>query len=146
MKRTVLLFSLFITPFLSFAGNWPSQVDERVKQAKRSVKSIDIKAFKAIVDNPGDAMIIDVREPHEYYDGHIKGAINIPRGVIEFKIWKTLGYPEKLNKDKKIYLYCKLSGRAAFSAESLTQLGLTNVTAVNMKTADWEAAGYTFEY
>ncbi|MCW9023259.1 MAG: rhodanese-like domain-containing protein [Gammaproteobacteria bacterium] len=146
MKRQFLLLSLFLLPLISFAANWPPEVDQMVKATKQSVKLIDIKAFKRVVDNPGDALIIDVREPHEYYNGYIKGAINIPRGLIEFRIWKQLGFPEKINKDQQIYLYCRLSGRSALAAKSLTSLGLKNVTAVDMTTADWEAAGYTFEF
>ncbi|MDH5571559.1 MAG: rhodanese-like domain-containing protein, partial [Gammaproteobacteria bacterium] len=107
---------------------------------------INIKDFKAIVDKPGDVLIIDVREPEEYYSGYIHGAINIPRGLVEFRVWKELGFPEKINKEKQIYLYCKLSGRSALAAKALNQLGLSNVTAVDMTMADWKAAGYPLVY
>lgn len=146
MKRYITFVIFLIFPALLFAANWPPEVNNMVEQAKQSVKLIDLKTFKKIVDEPGDALIIDVREPNEYYNGYIKGAINIPRGVAEFKIWKQLGFPKEINWDKKIYIYCKLSGRAALAAKSLTELGLKNVTSVDMKIADWEAAGYALQF
>ncbi len=48
--------------------------------------------FKAVVDED-EGLVIDVREPREYAMGHVPGAVNIPRGVLEFNIWKTMGYP-----------------------------------------------------
>ena len=145
MKHKLILL-LFIFPGMLLAANWPAEVDKMVASAKKSVHLIDIHQFKKVVDKPDDALIIDVREPNEYYDGHIPGAINIPRGLLEFKIWKQLGYPDKVNKQKTLYLYCKLSGRSALAAQSLTKLGFSNAIAVDMKTADWRAAGYLFEY
>ena len=90
-------------------------------------------------------MIIDVREPGEYAAGYIPGAINIPRGVIEFKIWPYVGFPEKTNTGKKLILYCKSSGRCSLATKTLQDLGFTNVIAVDMKFADWIKAGYPLE-
>jgi rhodanese-related sulfurtransferase len=86
-----------------------------------------------------------VRESNEYSEGHVNGAINIPRGVVEFKIWKVVGYPEHTDTAKTIYLYCKTGGRAALATQSLQELGFTNLTAVKMQMADWEKAGYPTE-
>ncbi|MCG6870442.1 MAG: rhodanese-like domain-containing protein [Gammaproteobacteria bacterium] len=41
----------------------------------------------------------DVREPREYAAAHIPGAINVPRGIIEFAIWRYVGFPEATNHD-----------------------------------------------
>ena len=62
---------------------WPSIVDEKVAKAKKDIKLIDRASFKKVVDNKGDAIIIDVREPNEFKAGYIPGAINIPRGVVD---------------------------------------------------------------
>lgn len=138
--------TLLLLPGYLYAASWPTVVDERVAQAKRAVQTIDLHAFKKLVDDPGDALIIDVRESSEYERGYIHGAINIPRGLLEFRIWKVLGFPGEVDLARPIYLYCKLSGRSALAAESLTHLGFTNVVAVDMQLAQWEKAGYTLDF
>ncbi|MBF0487241.1 MAG: rhodanese-like domain-containing protein [Nitrospirae bacterium] len=125
---------------------WPVQVDEMVAKVKKEIKLIDMEAFKKIVDNKGDAIIIDAREPEEFTSGHIPGAVNIPRGLAEFKIWKAIaGFPDKTNTALKLYVYCKLGGRAALTVKALRDVGFTDVTAVDMKIADWVKANYPIE-
>ncbi|MBF0318252.1 MAG: hypothetical protein HQL01_00400 [Nitrospirae bacterium] len=140
----VLAFA--VTAVASDGPAWPPQVDELWAKVKKDVKVIDMVAFKKIVDNKGDAVIIDVREPDEYKSGYVAGAINIPRGLAEFKIWKAVaGFPDKTNTALKIYTYCKIGGRAILTAKALQDVGFTNVTAVDMKLADWAKAGYPIE-
>lgn len=73
------------------------------------------------------AVLVDVREPAEYATGHIEGAINIPRGVLEFKIGMV---PECANKDGAFLIYCRTSGRAALSAVQLQKLGYGNIVSM----------------
>ena len=121
----------------------PPIVKKMVVEAKTSVKSVDMEALKAAIDNKENAAIIDVRLPMEYATGHVPGSINIPRGLLEFFVWaKVVGYPEKTDTSKKIYIYCKTSIRAAFATKSLQELGFTNAMLVNMKMAEWVKAGY----
>ncbi len=152
---TILTVTLFLLT-ISFAGlatagekkapPWPPHITNMVKEAKKSVNVIDMEAFKAVVDNKGDAIILDVREPNEFKSGHAPGAINIPRGVLEFKVWKAVaGYPGNTKTDLKIYTYCKLGGRGILAAKTLKEIGFTDVTAVGMKVADWVKAGYPIE-
>jgi rhodanese-related sulfurtransferase len=61
--------------------------------------------------------------------------------MIEFNIWTHVGYPDKTDMGKKLTLYCRSGGRCALRANSLQDLGLTNVTAVDMKIDDWAKAG-----
>ncbi len=137
----ILIFCL-MSPALSSSANWPPIVGELVAEAKKSVKTIDMAAFKVAVDEKEDALIVDVRVPDEYATGHIAGAINIPRGLIEFMIWGKVGFPDKTDMSKKIYLYCKGGHRCTLAAKSLQDLGFTNVFAVDMKLSDWINAGY----
>ena len=124
----------------------PPIVKKLVADAKKSVKSIDIETFKAALDNKEDVTILDVRLPEEYDEGHIPGAINIPRGFLEFKIWnQVVGFPEKTDTTKKIYVYCGLCTRSALATKSLQELGFTNAVLVDMKLAEWKKAGYPIE-
>jgi len=129
-------------PGFATAQNYPSSVGQLVATTKKQVKTIDMAALKAAIDRGEAGLIVDVREPGEYADGHLNGAINVPRGMIEFNIWTHIGYPDKTDMGKKLTLYCRTGGRCALAAKSLQDLGLTNVTAVDMKIDDWAKAGY----
>ena len=82
-----------------------------VAAAKAHVHEIDIDAADAAIRDAD--VLIDVREADEFAAGHIPGAINVPRGVLEFKLSST---PEMDARDLRVVLYCKTSGRAALSA------------------------------
>ncbi len=124
---------------------WPENVDQKVAAAKAATKVITMEDFHKLFENKNYDLIIDVREPNEYASGHLPGSINIPRGLLEFKVWKHIGFPRNTDADKHIYLYCKVGGRAILSAKSLAELGLTNAVAVNMKVEKWKSAGYPLE-
>jgi rhodanese-related sulfurtransferase len=158
MKRRNLLvaaavFILTLNLSVAFAEEakaparaWPESIDQSVAEVKKSINTITMEEFKVVVDKKGDVVIIDVREPEEYKTGYVPGAINIPRGLAEFVIWKKVaGYPDKTDTGKKIYVYCKLGGRGFFTAKALKDAGFTNVTAVAMKVEDWVKAGYPLE-
>ena len=137
-----LFLSIAVLSWNAQAADWPPVVDQMVARAKKSIHLVNLNEFKKIVGQPGNALIIDVREPDEYGTGHVPGAINIPRGVLEFRIWKQVGYPDKVVYGRPIYIYCKLSGRAVLAAQSLGKLGFTKATVVDMTIADWTQAGY----
>lgn len=131
-----------LLPGLAVAQNYPRSVSELVANAKAQIKTIDMATFKAALDKNDLGLIVDVREPEEYADGHIPGAINIPRGQIELRIWPHVGFPDNTNLSKKMTLYCGSGTRCALATKSLQDLGFSNVTAVDMKIEDWTTAGY----
>ncbi len=92
--------------------------------------------------NPQGALLLDVREADEFDAGHVPGAVNIPRGWLELRIWRLLGYPGKVDMDRKIYVQCASSNRAILAAKQLKDVGFTNVTAVVMLLTDWQKRGY----
>lgn len=69
-----------------------------------------------------NAVLIDVRAPEEYAEGHLDNAVNInwydESFMNEFKT---------IEKEKTIYVYCKKGGRSASAAELLTSSGYKNV-------------------
>jgi rhodanese-related sulfurtransferase len=96
------------------------------------------------VESPGDALLVDVREPGEFAAGHVPGAINIPRGVLEFQIWKQVGFPAGLDLNRTVILQCQSGNRASLAAQTLSDLGFTNTTAVVMSLDEWQKAGNPF--
>ena len=155
MKRNIYIIVSVVSVALLLSGfalakqeapAYPPQVKELVASAKKSVKSIDMNSLKAAFDKKQTSVILDVREPNEYAAGHIPGAVNIPRGLLEFKVWKQVaGFPNNTDMGKKIYIYCKSGGRASLATKSLQDLGFTNVILVDMKIANWIKAGYPIE-
>ena len=83
-------------------------------------------------------LLLDVREADEFQAGHIPGAINIPRGVLEFKLSND---PALCARELNIVLYCKTSGRAALAACSLQAMGYRQVQSLAGGFDAWSAAG-----
>ncbi|MBP8171228.1 MAG: sulfurtransferase [Pseudomonas sp.] len=84
------------------------------------------------------AVLLDVREADEFHAGHIAGAINIPRGLLEFKLSAD---PELCARDLNILLYCKTGGRAALAACALQAMGYRQVQSLAGGLDAWLAAG-----
>ena len=108
-----------------------------VQAAKKSVREYSV----AEIDNQlrsTDTLLIDVREPDEYRQGHIAGAINIPRGMLEFRI---SGEPTLQDVSRPVVVYCKTSGRAALSIVAMQAMGFENVVSLAGGFDAWAAAG-----
>jgi rhodanese-related sulfurtransferase len=126
----------------AYAQSYPPSVIQLVATARQQIRTLDMAAFKSAFDNGELGLIIDVREPDEYAGGYIPGAINIPRGVIELRIWTHAGFPDKTDMRRKMTLYCGSGMRCILAAKSLQDLGFSNVTAADMRIADWAKAGF----
>jgi rhodanese-related sulfurtransferase len=124
------------------AQGFPPSVSRLVAAAKQQVRTVDMAAFKSAFDRNDLGLLVDVREPEEFGSGYIPGAVNVPRGVIELRIWAYVGYPDKTDMGSKITLYCGSGTRCVLAAKSLQDLGFSNVTAVDMRIDDWAKAGY----
>jgi rhodanese-related sulfurtransferase len=109
-----------------------------VTTAKAQIHEVDLHAAEGAI-READALI-DVREADEFHAGHIPGAINIPRGLLEFKLSNE---PELAARDLKLVLYCKNSGRSALAACSLQEMGYLQVQSIEGGFEAWSAAGKT---
>ena len=125
------------------AQDWPDSVDRYVAQVRNTITT-DVAGYLAVVKNPQGALLVDVRDENEFRTGHVPGTVNVSRGRLEFRIWKALGYPDKVEMHRKIYVQCQTGGRATLAAKQLKDIGFTNVTAVVMALADWQKNGYPF--
>ena len=99
-------------------------IPELVAEARARVRCLSASEAKAeIALNQG--ILVDVREPGEAAAKAAKGAINIPRGVLEMKIGELCA-----NADQHIYIHCATGGRASLAAEQLLRMGYQKVTAI----------------
>ena len=125
----------------AMAMDWPESVSQYVLQIREMVKTTDMEGYLAVVKNPKGVLLLDVREDAEFKVGHVPGAVNIPRGLLEFRIWKQLGFPSKVDMSRKIYVQCQTGGRATLAAKQLQDIGFTNVIAVIMNFEEWHKKG-----
>lgn len=81
-------------------------------------------------------IILDVRNPDEFAEGHIEGATNIPLPEIENRVGDLKNY-------KRIYIHCKRGGRAKTAFDKLVQAGLQNLVCISDAGMDsWIELGY----
>ncbi len=138
----MLVSASLLLPGLALAQNYPPSVGQMVAATKKQIKTVKLDEFKAAFDKKDLGLIVDVRQEDEYADGFVPGAVNVPRGLIEFRIWKLVGFPDKTDLNTKMTLYCATGGRCSLATKSLMDLGFTNVTSADMKFEDWVKAGY----
>jgi rhodanese-related sulfurtransferase len=109
---------------------------EMVEEAKARITEVHVDDVHRQL--PEQPIIIDVREPGEYLAGHLPGAVNIPRGVLEFQI---AGYLQERDQTGPIILYCRSGGRSALATDALQQLGYEDVRNMAGGFHAWKTAG-----
>lgn len=108
-----------------------------VEEYRPQVKEVDINYVKTKLDTQKNLVLIDVREDHEWQQGHIPTAIHLARGIIERDIETVI--PEK---DAQIVLYCGGGYRSILSAYSLQKMGYSNIYSMEGGIREWLNAGY----
>lgn len=99
---------------------------------------VDLEAAYSL--HEAGARFIDVREPAEWNDGHIAGAVHYPLGALEEQ-------PEiPVTRDAPVVTYCAAGARAARAASALAANGYTHIQALQSGYADWAAAEYPVEH
>lgn len=96
----------------------PMTAHDLVVAAKARIREITVTQARAMI--AAGTTVIDVREPEEYAAGHLPGAINLPRGLLEFKV---AAEPEMADRNRAVLVYCKTSGRAALATVVLHLMG-----------------------
>jgi molybdopterin/thiamine biosynthesis adenylyltransferase/rhodanese-related sulfurtransferase len=109
---------------------------ELLQQTKSEIDEIAAGAAKAI----DGAVWIDVREGDEWQEGHLPGAVHIPRGFLESRVEGVA--PEK---STPIVLYCASAARSAFAAKTLQELGYETVYSLAGGFTDWKRNGLEIE-
>ena len=111
-----------------------------VVAAKRNISEIHHETAEKKLST---TLILDVREPAEYTTGCLPGAINIPRGVLEFKICNHPTFQDKQHEN--IIVYCLTGGRSALATEALHKLGYTNAVSMAGGFTLWKDSGLPVE-
>lgn len=107
-----------------------------VIEAKSQIREVDVAGAARLI-NEG-ALCLDVREPAEYEAGRLPGAINLPRGVVEFRIGE---HPAFVDKSNPVVVYCKTGGRSALATLNLQRIGYSNMVSMSGGFEAWNSQG-----
>ncbi len=97
---------------------------EMLAAAKAAIREVDPQTAEEEMAHPG-AVLLDVREPDEYQQGSVPGAVHIPRGNLELSVEGRIP-----DKGAHVLVYCAGGVRSAFAAQTLQELGYTDVSSV----------------
>jgi rhodanese-related sulfurtransferase len=147
MNRKTVAFSIVLVLALmgaflqSCATTAPKEMtaQQMLSQAKDNIAVVTPAQAKMNFDQ-GGYLFIDVRDPNEYKMGHIPNAVNISRGLLEFRIASQVP-----DKNAKLVVYCKTGGRSALATETLGSMGYVNVASMDGGWEAWSKDGYPVE-
>ena len=129
----LLLSAIIIGSCGSKKDNSYDSVDQMLTDAQAGITSVTVNELKEILEHEGEYKIIDCREEEEYFEGHIPGAINIPRGVLEFS--------NKIsNRRQTIYVYSQTIDRASLACPTLKLLKYNKVFLIDGGWQEWNKA------
>ena len=102
---------------------------------KAEIREVDTATADEQRRQPG-AVVLDVREPDEYEQGAIPGAVHIPRGTLESSVENRIP-----DKGAKVLVHCASGVRSAFAAKTLADLGYSDVASVAGGFNKWKDEG-----
>jgi rhodanese-related sulfurtransferase len=120
----------------------------RVEEARKRVREVSTEQAKAVLDKDQTAIVVDVRESHEWTAGHIPGVLHVPLGQLQAQADPS---SERANPaltcglGAPIIAYCARGERSLLAADTLQQLGYTNVASMRGGFMDWAKRGYPVE-
>jgi adenylyltransferase/sulfurtransferase len=109
---------------------------ELLQQTRSEISEIDATQARDRIES-GEPVVVDVREQDEWDEGHIAGAVHVPRGHLESRI-------ERLAPDtgRPVIVYCSAGNRSAFAAKTLADLGYEDVVSLAGGFTDWKRNGF----
>src|SRR5436309_177347 len=107
---------------------------ELLEQVRAEIEEID---SAAAAERHEEAVFLDVRERHEWDEGHIAGAIFLPRGHIEGRVENAIP-----DKSSRVVVYCEVGQRSAFAAKTLGDLGYEDVVNLAGGYVEWKRNGF----
>ena len=110
---------------------------ELLAQVKEEIDEISSTAAQDLLTSSDAPLFVDVREPDEWQEGHIPGAVYATRGRLEQQIEGLVP-----DKSRPLVVYCSGGSRSAFAAKSLAELGYEDVVNLAGGFTDWKRNGF----
>jgi rhodanese-related sulfurtransferase len=134
-----------ITVLIGVGCSWADEAEigqavrDMMSSAMEKTEAISVELLHESMAGEDVPLILDIRTEAEFGAGHIRGAIWIPRGKLEFLAARG----EVPTDAAEIIVYCKRHGRSALAAETLQELGFENVKYLTGGFEAWAEAGYS---
>jgi sulfur-carrier protein adenylyltransferase/sulfurtransferase len=116
----------------------PKSYADLLREARAQIKEVSAAEVEALPG--GAATIVDVREASEWEQGHVPGATHVSKSYIEQQI--EAAAPDR---DAPVILYCAGGVRSLFAAQTLAEMGYTNVASMTGGFQAWKSAGLSFD-
>ena len=110
---------------------------ELLAQVKEEIVEISSADTNALLESGDVPVLLDVREQDEWQEGHLPGALHVPRGNLESRVEALLP-----DKDADIVVYCAGGHRSAFAVKTLDELGYTSLRSMAGGFTDWKRNGF----
>jgi rhodanese-related sulfurtransferase len=136
-QMAYVIIALFVTACATQHGAAVKTSDQMVREAKAVVKEVSVDEVGKMIEAKEKIIILDVRDKDEFETGYIPGAVNLSRGMLEFKI-NTL-IPDR---NAVIVVYCGVDLRGPLATRTLNEMGYKNAVNIRGGLKDWKAAGY----
>lgn len=109
---------------------------EQNKPASGAInKDIDVAEFANLAD-AGKGLLLDVRTPGEYAEGHLEGST-----LLDFNSASFRDEVAKLDRNQPVYVYCRSGGRSGRAADIMTDLGFKEVYNLEGGIMAWQRQG-----
>ncbi len=89
--------------------------------------------FETKINNDSNYILVDVRTPKEFKNGHMKNAINVSYFGLTFT-----DSIKKLNREKSIYMYCQTQHRSPLASKKMKKLGFKTIIDLKGGFMKWE--------
>jgi rhodanese-related sulfurtransferase len=106
-------------------------------RVKEEIDEISAVEAHTLHEQPDSPLFVDVREPDEWEEGHIPGALYTGRGRLEQRIEGLVP-----DKTRPLVVYCSGGSRSAFAAKALGELGYESVVNLAGGFSDWKRNGF----
>ncbi len=116
----------------------PKSYADLLREARSQIREVSARDVETLP--AGAATIVDVREASEWEQGHLPGANHISKSYIEQQIEGAVP-----DRDAPVILYCAGGVRSLFAAQTLAEMGYTNVASMAGGFGAWKGAGLEFE-
>ena len=126
----LVLMAIVVSSCGSKKDNSYENVDQMIAEAQASISKVTVDELNSILQHEGEYKVIDCREEEEYIEGHIPGALNIPRGVLEFS-------SKISNRRETIYIYSQSVNRASLACPALKLLKYRKVYLIDGGWLEW---------
>lgn len=110
---------------------------ELMDEARAAVPEVTVDDVKARLANGQRPVLLDVREREEYREGHLEGALALPRGFLEMRVEEAVP-----DKSAPVVAYCAGGVRSLIAARTLQEMGYTDVRSMAGGYTAWKNAGY----